>query len=61
MTTNQGNDMASFNDEHRWRDEALTDREDEEGGSQFDRPPQHGELCESRAIGVKTGLAWLAT
>jgi hypothetical protein len=29
MTTNQGNDMASFNDETSVEDEALADREDE--------------------------------
>jgi hypothetical protein len=29
MTTNQGNDMASFNDETSVEDGALTDREDE--------------------------------
>jgi hypothetical protein len=29
MTTNQCNDMASFNDEASLKDEALTDREDE--------------------------------
>ncbi len=29
MTTNQGNDMASFNDETSVEDEALTDRGDQ--------------------------------
>ena len=30
MTTNQGNEMASLNDEGSVEDEALTEREDEE-------------------------------
>jgi hypothetical protein len=30
MTTNQGNETASFNDEATVEDEALTEREDEE-------------------------------
>jgi hypothetical protein len=50
VTTNQGNEMASFKDEVSEEDEALTDREDEEV---CDNPLDlHNmvNLCENTAV-----------
>ena len=50
MTTNQGNDMSSFNDEESVEDEALTDRDEEVEVSSIDLHNMlNCELCESKS------------